>query len=82
LPRYFFDIASVSASRDGEGEDLPGRDAALAAAIRIASELLPIHNLLLERTGRIAMVVRDEAGVILHELECRLTSPPSPADSR
>lgn len=75
MPRYFFDIASEHALRDEEGEDLADSEAARDAAIRIAAELLPVHARQLAQTGRVAIIVRDEHGAILHELECRLTTP-------
>jgi hypothetical protein len=74
VPRYFFDIASEHTIRDEDGENLPDSEAARETAIRIASELLPIHSRQLVQTGRVAITVRDERGATLHELECRLTT--------
>ena len=74
MPRYFFDIASEHAIRHEDGEDLADSEAARDAAIDIASELLPVHRRQLAQTGRVAITVRDQAGAVLHELECRLTS--------
>ena len=74
MPRYFFDIASEHAIRDEDGEDLADGEAARDAAIRIASELLPVHRRQLAQTGRLAITVRGQDGAVLHELKCRLTS--------
>lgn len=74
MPRYFFDIASEHTIRDEDGEDLADSETAREVAIRIASELLPVHARQLALTGRVAVTVRDERGVTVHELECRLTT--------
>ena len=74
MPRYFFDIASEHAIRDEDGEDLADSETARDVAIRIASELLPVHARQLIQTGRVAITVRDERGATLHELECRLAT--------
>ena len=83
MPRYFFDIASEHAIRDEEGEDLADSETAREVAIRIASELLPVHARQLARTGRVAVTVRDADGAVVHELECRLTTrSPAATDPR
>jgi hypothetical protein len=74
MPRYFFDISSEHAMRDEDGEDLADHETARDVAIRIASELLPIHARQLAQTGRVAITVRDERDTVIHELECRLTT--------
>ncbi|NJC40364.1 hypothetical protein GGQ87_000622 [Brevundimonas alba] len=74
MPRFFFDISSDRAIRDDEGEDLADTETARDVAIRIAAELLPVHTRQLAQTGRVAIIVRDENGEIIHELECRLTT--------
>jgi len=74
MPRYFFDIDSEHATRDEDGEELADSETAREVAIRIASELLPVHARQLALTGRVAITVRDEDGVTVHELECRLTT--------
>lgn len=75
MPRYFFDIASTRSVRDEDGEILADSEAARDVAIRIASELLPVHSRQLVRSGRVAVSVRNDEGAIVHELECRLTTP-------
>ena len=74
MPRYFFDITSEHAIRDEVGEDLADSESAREVAIRIASELLPVHSRQLAQVGRVAITVRDADGVMVHELECRLTT--------
>ena len=74
MPRYFFDISSEHAIRDEDGEDLADHETAREVAIRIASEVLPVHARQLAQTGRVAITVRDEQGAVIHELECRLTT--------
>ncbi|HEY0600310.1 DUF6894 family protein [Brevundimonas sp.] len=74
MPRYFFDITSEHTVRDEDGETLPDSETARDAAIRIASEVLPVHSRQLVQTGRVAVTVRDERGAVVHEVECRLTS--------
>lgn len=74
MPRYFFDIASPHSVRDEDGEILADSEAARDVAIRIASELLPVHSRQLVRSGRVAVSVRNDEGAIVHELECRLTT--------
>ncbi|HYD28090.1 DUF6894 family protein [Brevundimonas sp.] len=74
MPRYFFDITSEHAVQDEDGEELASSESARDVAIRIAAEVLPVHSRQLVQTGRVAVSVRDERGVIVHELECRLTS--------
>lgn len=74
MPRYFFDITSEHAVRDEDGEELADSESARDVAIRIAAEVLPVHSRQLVQTGRVAVTVRDEGGVVVHELECRLTT--------
>jgi hypothetical protein len=74
MPRYFFDIHSEHTIRDEDGEDLTDHETARDVAIRVASELLPVHARQLAQTGRVAITVRDGHGAVIHELECRLTT--------
>lgn len=60
--------------RDEDGEDLVDHETARDVAIRIAAEVLPGHSRQLAQSGRVAITVRDADGMIVHELECRLTT--------
>ena len=82
MPRYYFDVRRDGATeRDGDGVDLPNVAAARAAA-KVMAAIAVFDGMNPEEMPGFAIMVRDESGKILAEVNASVWTqgPPSPAD--
>jgi hypothetical protein len=82
MPRYYFDVRRDGATaRDRDGVDLPNVAAARAAA-KVMAAIAVVDGMNPEETPDFGIMVRDESGTILVEVNASVWTqdPTNPAD--